>query len=76
MLLIKSCTGEGSAQETIQDISTIIRLGLTPILFVLNNKVNRSNSTALYTYSFAFIQGYTIERFIHGQPQAPFIYTS
>jgi len=31
-------TGEGSAQETIQDVSTIIRLGLTPILFILNNK--------------------------------------
>ena len=30
-------TGEGSYQETIQDLSTIIRLGLTPVLFVLNN---------------------------------------
>lgn len=33
-----SYPGEGSYQETIQDLSTIIRLGLKPILFVLNNK--------------------------------------
>lgn len=36
MELMITCTG--AWQETIQDLSTIIRLGLTPILFVINNK--------------------------------------
>lgn len=30
-------TGEGSMQMTIQDVSQLVRLGLKPVLFVLNN---------------------------------------
>ncbi|KAI0259828.1 pyruvate decarboxylase [Gloeopeniophorella convolvens] len=31
-------TGDGSLQLTVQELSTVMRHGLTPILFVLNNK--------------------------------------
>ncbi len=31
-------TGDGSLQLTVQELSTVMRHGLTPIIFVLNNK--------------------------------------
>lgn len=37
-LLISSCLDSSSSQLTVQEISTMIRLGLKPIIFVLNNE--------------------------------------
>jgi pyruvate decarboxylase len=31
------CTGDGSYMETIQDLGTLIRFGLTPTIFLVNN---------------------------------------
>ena len=32
------CTGDGSLQVTVQELSTVIRQGLTPVIFLLNNR--------------------------------------
>lgn len=41
--------GDGSLQLTVQELSVMMKTGVKPILFVLNN------------------EGYTIERYLHGQ---------
>jgi len=32
------CTGDGSLQVTVQELSTVIRHGFTPVIFLLNNR--------------------------------------
>lgn len=59
--------GDGSFQLTVQEISTMIKLGLKPIMFVPFNFPIPLISNSHVSSSFVICNdGYTIERFIHG----------
>lgn len=59
--------GDGSFQMTAQEISTMIRQGLKPIVYVLPFLPTLKPKPELTMNSFVICNnGYTIERFIHG----------
>jgi pyruvate decarboxylase len=57
--------GDGSLQLTVQEISTMVRLGLKPIMLVKLQGVSRTPEINIYSFVICN-EGYTIERFIHG----------